>query len=121
MYNMDTVIPIEIINQKTPHVKKYNANFEMNLDNNIIYKSISKLDLDHIPLEDRFPPPLTKRLNIELENNILENNILENNILEDNLLENNLLENNLLENNLLEDNLLEDKLLEYNLLENNLL
>lgn len=46
----------------------FNPNLEVDLDNEIIYKSIPvNLDLHDVPREKIFPPPLTKRLNIELE------------------------------------------------------
>ncbi len=46
----------------------FNPNLDVDLDNEIIYKSIPvNLDLHDVPREKIFPPPLTKRLNIELE------------------------------------------------------
>ena len=46
----------------------FNPNLEVDLDTEILYKSINiDVDLDDVPREKIFPPPLTKRLNIELE------------------------------------------------------
>ena len=47
----------------------FNPNLEVDLDNEMIYINLFlvNLDLHDVPREKIFPPPLTKRLNIELE------------------------------------------------------
>ena len=46
----------------------FNPNLEVDLDSEIIYKSIPvNVHLDDVPREKIFPPPLTRRPNIELE------------------------------------------------------
>lgn len=44
----------------------YNPNLEVNLDSDIIFRSCD-INMSDVPENERYPPPLTKRLNIELE------------------------------------------------------
>lgn len=53
----------------------FNPSLEINLDKDTIFRSCSNINMDYtniniddIPVTERRPPPLTKRLNIELEN-----------------------------------------------------
>lgn len=60
----------------------FNHDLEINLDNEIIYKSIPcTVDTHDVPIEKLTPPPLTKRLNIELEHLLHDENIMNNNSL----------------------------------------
>lgn len=46
----------------------YNPSLEVDLDNDTVFRCCSNINVDDIPQNERVPPPLTKRLNIELEN-----------------------------------------------------
>ena len=46
----------------------YNPSLEVDLDNDSVFRCCSNINVDDIPQNERVPPPLTKRLNIELEN-----------------------------------------------------
>lgn len=60
----------------------FNHDLEINLDNEIIYKSIPcTVGTDDVPIEKLTPPPLTKRLNIELEHLLYDKNFMDNNSL----------------------------------------
>ena len=65
----------------------FNNDLEINLDNEIIYKSIPcTVDTHDVPIEKFTPPPLTKRVNIELEHLLHDKNIINKNIINNNSL-----------------------------------
>ena len=74
--------PSDTFQSREKVVDIFNHDLEINLDNEITYKSIPcSVDTNDVPNEKLIPPPLTKRINIELEHLFHDKNFMDNNSL----------------------------------------